>query len=76
MEEKTFESSLKELEILVKELETGEVPLEDAIKKYTEAMELAKTCSDKLNSATEAVNKILASDGTIKDFEIKEEAKE
>ncbi len=73
MQEKTFESNLQDLENLVKELETGEVPLEDAIKKYTEAMELAKSCNDKLNNATEAVNKILAADGTIKDFEIKEE---
>ncbi len=73
MEEKTFESNLKDLEFLVHELETGNVPLEDAIKKYTEAMELAKSCSDKLNAATEKVNKILASDGELKDFEIKEE---
>lgn len=73
MEEKTFESNLKELEGLVKELETGNVPLEDAIKKYTEAMEIAKCCSDKLNNATEKVNKILSSDGQLKDFEVKED---
>ena len=73
MKEKTFEENLKNLEFLVKELETGNVPLEDAIKKYTEAMELAKNCSDKLNEATESVNKILSSDGEIKDFELKEE---
>ena len=72
MEEKSFESNLQELETLVKELEGGNVPLEDAIKKYTEAMELAKSCSDKLNNATEKVNKILASDGELKDFEISE----
>ena len=36
-------------------------------------MELAKDCSEKLNSATEKVNKILASDGELKDFEVKEE---
>ncbi len=73
MEEKSFESNLQELETLVKELEGGNVPLEDAIKKYTEAMELAKSCSDKLNNATEKVNKILASDGELKDFEVKED---
>ncbi len=72
MEEKTFETNLKDLENLVKELEGGNVPLEDAIKKYTEAMELAKKCSDKLKDATNKVNKIL-SDGELKDFEIKEE---
>ena len=75
MKEKTFEENLKNLEFLVKELETGNVPLEDAIKKYTEAMELAKDCSEKLNTATDAVNKILASDGELKDFEVKEENK-
>lgn len=73
MKEKTFEENLKNLEFLVKELETGNVPLEDAIKKYTEAMELAKDCSEKLNDATEKVNKILSSDGELKDFEVKEE---
>lgn len=73
MKEKTFEENLKNLEFLVKELETGNVPLEDAINKYTEAMELAKDCSEKLNSATEKVNKILSNDGELKDFEVKEE---
>ncbi len=73
MEEKSFETNLKDLESLVKELEAGNVPLEDAIKKYTEAMEIAKTCSEKLNNATEKVNKILASDGVVKDFEVKDE---
>ena len=66
--EKTFESNLKDLEDLVKELEAGNVPLEDAIIKYTEAMELAKDCSEKLNNATAKVNKILASDGELKEF--------
>ena len=73
MKENTFEENLKNLEFLVKELETGNVPLEDAIKKYTEAMELAKNCSDKLNEATASVNNILSSDGELKDFEVKEE---
>jgi len=73
MKENTFEENLKNLEFLVKELETGNVPLEDAIKKYTEAMELAKNCSEKLNDATEKVNKILSNDGELKDFEVKEE---
>lgn len=70
MKEKTFEDNLNNLETLVKELESGNVPLEDAIKKYTEAMELAKTCSEKLNNATESVNKILAENGELKDFDL------
>lgn len=73
MAEKSFEKSLEELEYLVKELESGNVPLDDAIKKYTEAMELAKNCSDKLNNATEKVNKILSSEGELQDFNVKED---
>lgn len=70
--EKTFEESLKELESLVHDLESGETPLEEAINKYTEAMKLSKECSDKLNNATEAVNKILNKDGELEDFKISE----
>ncbi len=69
--EKTFEEMLLELEKIVKELENGSIDLDKAINKYSEAMKIAKTCSDKLNSATEKVNKILADNGMLEDFEIK-----
>ena len=70
--EKTFEQALEELEVIVKELETGAVELDIAIAKYTEAMNLAKYCSDKLKTATDKVNKILTEQGELKDFEIEE----
>ena len=70
--EKTFEESLVELEGIVKELEAGNVDLDKAIEKYSEAMKLAKTCSDKLNNATEKVNQILKENGELEDFEIEE----
>ena len=38
--EKTFEQALQELEVIVKELESGNVDLDKAINKYTEAMKL------------------------------------
>ncbi|MBE6156072.1 MAG: exodeoxyribonuclease VII small subunit [Firmicutes bacterium] len=72
MENKTFESSLSELEKIVKELESGNVDLDNAIKKYSEAMELAKFCSDKLKDATDKVNKILMDNGELKDFKVEE----
>ena len=71
-EEKTFEESLVDLENIVKELEAGNVDLDKAIEKYSEAMKLAKTCSDKLNNATEKVNQILKENGELEDFEIEE----
>ncbi len=69
--EKTFEESLKELEVIVKELESGNVELDKAIEKYTEAMKLSAYCTDKINVATEKVNKILNNDGSLSDFEVK-----
>lgn len=66
--EKKFEESLLELENIVKELESGNVDLDDAISKYTEAMKLAKFCSEKLNDATEKVNKILTEDEKLEEF--------
>lgn len=67
--EKTFEESITELESIVKELETGSCSLDDAIEKFTNGMKLAKSCGDKLNAATEKVNKILTENGELKDFE-------
>ena len=67
-EELTFEEKIKLLEEIVKELESGEVPLDDAINKYTEAMRLAKECSNKLDSVTEQVNKILNENGELEEF--------
>ena len=72
METKSFEESLNELEVLVHDLEDGEINLDDAIKKYTEAMNLAKNCNAPLNKATESVNKILQENGELKDFNISE----
>ena len=66
--EKSFEESLTELETIVKDLESGNVPLDDAITKFNEAMKIAKICNDKLNNAEESVNKILNKDGTLDDF--------
>lgn len=71
-EEKTFEESLNELEIIVKELESGNVDLDKAIEKYSSAMTLVKNCSDKLNNATIKVNQILKENGELENFEIEE----
>ena len=50
-EEKSFEEKLSELEVIVKELESGNVDLDNAINKYTEAMKSASDCSKKLDEA-------------------------
>lgn len=72
-EEKSFEENLTELESIVKSLESGNVPLDDAINKFNEAMLLSKECNDKLKSAEENVNKILKENGNLEDFKLEEE---
>ncbi len=74
MENLSFEKSLEKLESIVHELESGNIELEAAIEKYTEAMKLVKFCSDKLNEATKKVNKILNENGELVDFEISNES--
>ena len=71
-EEMTFEESLKRLEEIVKDLENGNVQLDDAINKFKEAMDLSKTCNEKLKNAEENVNKILKENGKLEDFKIEE----
>ena len=58
---------------IIKDLENGNIPLEDAISKYTDAMNLVKICQEKLDNATEQVNKIIGTDGEVKDFLMKED---
>ena len=72
MEERSFEESLLKLEEIIRELEKGEIPLDDMVKKYTEATELVKFCSEKLDNATKTVNKILKEDGSMTEFAVQE----
>ena len=74
MEKKKFEDLMSDLEKIVKELECGEIDLEESIEKYTEAMKLAKICGEKLTVANETVNKVLAENGELKDFDNDEKA--
>ena len=70
MKEKTFEQSIKELEKIVNELESGELDLDKSITKYTEAMKLIEFCETKLNNATETINKLVNENGTESKFEV------
>ncbi|MBO6122472.1 MAG: exodeoxyribonuclease VII small subunit [Methanobrevibacter sp.] len=72
MENLSFEESLEKLEEIVKKLETGDVPLDDAIDEFNKAMQLVKSCNDKLNSAEEAISKIVQENGDIIEFNTSE----
>ena len=64
----SFEESLEKLEEIVNKLENGDVPLDDAIEEFKNAMDLVKICNDKLNSAEEAIAKIVQDNGEVSEF--------
>jgi exodeoxyribonuclease VII small subunit len=59
MAQKTFEQSMKQLERIVQELEDGDLPLEKAIKKFEEGIELTKLCSEKLDETEKKISILL-----------------
>ena len=70
--ELSFEESLMKLEEIVKKLEVGDVPLDDAINEFNDAMKLAKTCDKKLKSAEESISKLVKENGEVVDFKVEE----
>lgn len=63
---KTFEESITELEEIVKTLENGDTPLDNAIALFEKGMKLSAKCHEQLEKATQKI-KILTEgeDGTI-----------
>jgi exodeoxyribonuclease VII small subunit len=55
----TFEQAMKDLEEIVRELEAGELPLDESLKKFEEGMKLSKLCSLKLEEAEKRVSILL-----------------
>lgn len=58
----SFEDQLKALETIVKALEQGELPLDDAMKKYQEGMQIAKEATQRLDEAKAILKEMLESD--------------
>jgi len=55
MAKKTFEQTIKQLEQIVQDLESGDMPLEKAVKKFEEGIQLAKLCSEKLDETEKRI---------------------
>ena len=50
-----FEDAMSALEDITRKLESGDLPLEDAIGAYERAVSLIKVCNDKLEAAEKKV---------------------
>ena len=60
---KSFEQALAELEQIVKEMESGELSLEDAVKKYETGIKQSRYCLDLLDKTEKKIT-LLTGDGS------------
>lgn len=58
----SFESSLNELEKIVTRLESGELPLDDALNEFEHGIQLARQSQQKLQQAEQRVQILLRDD--------------
>lgn len=68
-ENKTFEASLAELETIVSKLESGDVPLEEALEVFQKGMVLSKQCQDTLTKAEKTLTKMMTENNQEVPFE-------
>ena len=63
--ENSFEKNLKNLEMIVEKLESGEIGLEDSVKLYEEGMKIKKICDNKLKDIEMQIKKIMIEDNKV-----------
>lgn len=59
MSNMSFEQSLERLDKIVKDLEQGEAPLDEALELFDEGAKLIKSCGKKLDIAEQRVKKLV-----------------
>lgn len=62
--EKKFEENLADLEAIVQKLESGQVPLEEAISEFQKGMKLSKDLQETLDQAEKTLVKMMQADGS------------
>lgn len=66
-EEIKFEKAMEKLEKIVDDLETGNISLEDALKKYEEGVKLSRICRERLSQAEKKIEMLTRTlDGGLK----------
>lgn len=68
-EKVTFEQDMKNLEEIVKRLEQGDIPLEEAIEKFKQGMDLSKKLQNTLLQAEKTLTKVIDDNGDEQLFE-------
>ena len=57
-----FEVALARLEKIVSEMETGDLPLDDMLKKFEEGRKLVQYCTSELESIRQRIEKVTATE--------------
>jgi exodeoxyribonuclease VII small subunit len=66
MEQLTFEEAYAQLETVVGALRDGQMPLEQALKRYQEGIQLVQHCNELLQNAQLTVQQLqVAADGSL-----------
>ena len=56
---KTFETQLAALEKVVRQLEEGDLPLEESLKMFEEGVRLSRECQERLNLAERRIEMLM-----------------
>jgi exodeoxyribonuclease VII small subunit len=60
----SFETSLDELEKVVRELESGDLPLDRSLELFSRGMQLSESCRKQLEDAETRVEMLIRKEGT------------
>lgn len=66
MAKEKFEEAMKKLEDIVKKMEAGDLPLDEALKSFEEGVKLIRSCQDKLEEAQRRVEMLLGNEGSLR----------
>lgn len=62
MSDISFETAIKQLDDIVRSLENGDIPLDEALALFEKGVKLTEVCTAKLNAAEKQI-KLLVKDG-------------
>ena len=65
----SYEEALQKIQEIAAKLESGELPLEESIKSYEQALKLIKTCYEALNRAEK---KLQSLSGSLDDIKVED----
>jgi len=68
----SFEESIKKLEDIANELESGELDLDSSVKKFEEGIKISKKCSEILEKAEKKITILLENGEEIKEENFEE----